>query len=197
MNRLSFALKELTVRVAASRRGPGRDAAAQRHDAVALRRRARDREPVQRPALAAGHAGDQRAPRRLLPGGSGDAPCWWRWPCDGHGRELLRITLLVVVAHYAGSPGGGTFHDVSGYLTYGLSLAACWRRGCGCVRGRRARAGDMRIVAVFALLASTAAYVLLHPPRISRRATGRWRLPAVFGLWNGSELSFATPCWTS
>ena len=38
--------------------------------------------------------------------------------------NALRITLLVVTAHYAGIRRAvGLFHDVSGYLTYGLSLA--------------------------------------------------------------------------
>jgi exosortase len=51
--------------------------------------------------------------------------------------NALRITLLVLMAHYVGIRQAlGTFHDVSGYLTYGLSLAgllAVWallrRRG--------------------------------------------------------------------
>jgi len=38
--------------------------------------------------------------------------------------NALRITLLVLMAHYVGIQQAlGTFHDVSGYLTYGLSLA--------------------------------------------------------------------------
>jgi len=38
--------------------------------------------------------------------------------------NALRVTLLAVTAHYAGIPRAvGLFHDVSGYLTYGLSLA--------------------------------------------------------------------------
>jgi exosortase len=44
--------------------------------------------------------------------------------------NALRITMLAVTAHYAGIPRAvGLFHDVSGYLTYGLSLAgllAAW-----------------------------------------------------------------------
>jgi exosortase len=44
--------------------------------------------------------------------------------------NALRITLLVLMAHYVGIKQAlGTFHDVSGYLTYGLSLAgmlAAW-----------------------------------------------------------------------
>ncbi len=36
----------------------------------------------------------------------------------------LRITLLLLVGHYVGvRQAVGTFHDVSGYLTYGLALA--------------------------------------------------------------------------
>jgi exosortase len=38
--------------------------------------------------------------------------------------NALRITLLAVTAHYVGiRQAVGLFHDVSGYLTYGLSLA--------------------------------------------------------------------------
>jgi exosortase len=38
--------------------------------------------------------------------------------------NVLRITLLVLMAHYVGIRQAlGTFHDVSGYLTYGFSLA--------------------------------------------------------------------------
>jgi len=38
--------------------------------------------------------------------------------------NALRLTLLVLMAHYVGIKQAlGTFHDVSGYLTYGLSLA--------------------------------------------------------------------------
>jgi exosortase len=52
----------------------------------------------------------------------------------------LRITMLVLVAHYVGiRQAVGTFHDVSGYLTYGLSLGgllAAWMW----LRPRRARA---------------------------------------------------------
>ena len=44
--------------------------------------------------------------------------------------NALRVTMLAVTAHYAGIPRAvGLFHDVSGYLTYGLSLAgllAAW-----------------------------------------------------------------------
>jgi exosortase len=44
--------------------------------------------------------------------------------------NALRISLLVMMAHYVGIKQAlGTFHDVSGYLTYGLSLAgllAAW-----------------------------------------------------------------------
>ncbi len=67
----------------------------------------------------------------LLPAG------WWRRallvllavPMAIAGNAL-RITLLVVMAHYVGIKQAlGVFHDVSGYLTYGLSLAgllAAW-----------------------------------------------------------------------
>jgi exosortase len=67
----------------------------------------------------------------LLPAG------WWRRvllvalavPMAMAGNAL-RITLLVLMAHYAGIKQAlGTFHDVTGYLTYGLSLAgmlAAW-----------------------------------------------------------------------
>jgi exosortase len=67
----------------------------------------------------------------LLPSG------WWRRallvllavPVAIAGNAL-RITLLVLMAHYVGIKQAlGTFHDVSGYLTYGLSLAgllAAW-----------------------------------------------------------------------
>jgi len=50
----------------------------------------------------------------------------------------------------------------------------------------------VRIVALLALLAATAAYVLLHPP--ADLAVGRGALaacPTVFGGWNGAELSFS------
>ncbi len=44
--------------------------------------------------------------------------------------NALRLTLLVLTAHYVGIKQAlGTFHDVSGYLTYGLSVAgllAAW-----------------------------------------------------------------------
>jgi EpsI family protein len=49
----------------------------------------------------------------------------------------------------------------------------------------------MRFLAVLALLAATAAYVLLHPP--PDLAVGHGALascPAVFGGWNGTDLSF-------
>jgi EpsI family protein len=49
----------------------------------------------------------------------------------------------------------------------------------------------VRILAVFVLLAATAAYVLLHPP--ADLAVGHGVLaacPATFGGWNGSDLSF-------
>ena len=67
----------------------------------------------------------------LLPAG------WWRRallvllavPMAIAGNAL-RITLLVLMAHYVGIKQAlGTFHDVSGYLTYGLSLVgllAAW-----------------------------------------------------------------------
>jgi EpsI family protein len=49
----------------------------------------------------------------------------------------------------------------------------------------------MRVLAVLALLVVTAAYVLLHPP--PDLAVGHGALascPAVFGRWNGTDLSF-------
>ncbi len=49
----------------------------------------------------------------------------------------------------------------------------------------------MRLLAVLLLLAATAAYVLVHPP--ANLAVGRGALaacPAVFGDWNGTDLSF-------
>ena len=50
----------------------------------------------------------------------------------------------------------------------------------------------MKLLAVLLLLAATAAYVLLHPP--PDLAAGHGALaacPAVFGGWNGTDLSFA------
>lgn len=53
--------------------------------------------------------------------------------------NVLRITLLVLMANYVGVRQAlGTFHDMSGYLTYGLSLAgllAAW----ALLRPRRTR----------------------------------------------------------
>lgn len=49
----------------------------------------------------------------------------------------------------------------------------------------------MKLLAVLALLAATAAYVLLHPP--PDLAVGHGALescPVVFGGWNGTDLSF-------
>jgi len=49
----------------------------------------------------------------------------------------------------------------------------------------------MRFLAILALLAATAAYVVLHPP--PDLAVGHGALascPVVFGDWNGTELSF-------
>ena len=113
-------------------RGAGRDPAAQRHDPVARRRRARDREPLQRPALAAGDAGDRRALRVAAArraGGGAPLLVLLAVPMAIAGNAL-RITLLVLMAHYVGIKQAlGLFHDVSGYLTYGLSLAgllAAW-----------------------------------------------------------------------
>jgi EpsI family protein len=49
----------------------------------------------------------------------------------------------------------------------------------------------MRLLAVLALLAATAAYVLLHPPPDLAVAHGALAsCPAVFGGWNGTDLSF-------
>jgi len=126
MNRLSFALKEVAVQVAA-------------HASEALG------VTLQRSGMTlwlAGGALEIENPcsglrsllamlatgvlfASLLPGG------WWRRallvllavPMAIAGNAL-RITLLVLMAHYVGiKPALGMFHDVSGYLTYGLSLA--------------------------------------------------------------------------
>jgi exosortase len=41
--------------------------------------------------------------------------------------NAVRLTLLIVVAHYAGVPRAmGAVHDVSGYLTFALALAGLW-----------------------------------------------------------------------
>ena len=132
MNRLSFALKEVAVQAAA-------------HAAEALG------VTLQRSGMTlwlAGGALEIENPcsglrsllamlatgvlfASLLPAG------WWRRvllvllavPMAMAGNAL-RITLLVLMAHYVGIKQAlGTFHDVSGYLTYGLSLAgllAAW-----------------------------------------------------------------------
>ena len=126
MNRLSFALKEVTVRVAAQ---------AAAWLGVALQRSGMTLwvtggaleidNPCSglRSLLAMLATGVLLA--ALLRGGA------WRRvllvalavPLAMAGNAL-RITLLVVTAHYAGIRRAvGLFHDVSGYLTYGLSLA--------------------------------------------------------------------------
>ena len=132
MNRLSFALKEVAVQVAAH---------ASEVLGVTLQRSgmtiwlAGGALEIENPCsglrslLAMLATGVLLA--SLLPGG------WWRRallvlmavPVAIAGNAL-RITLLVLVAHYVGVKQAlGTFHDVSGYLTYGLSLAgllAAW-----------------------------------------------------------------------
>jgi hypothetical protein len=96
------------------------------------------------------------------------------------------------MAHYVGIKQAlGTFHDGSGYLACGLSLAgllAAW--ALLQPRGR----GDtpaMKCPAVPVLLAATAACVVLHPP--PDLAVGHGALascPDVFGGWNGVDRSF-------
>ena len=50
----------------------------------------------------------------------------------------------------------------------------------------------MKLLSVLLLLASTGAYVLLHPPLDLAAGHGALAAcPAVFGDWNGTELSFA------
>lgn len=132
MNGLSFALKEVAVRAAAH---------AAEALGVTLQRRgmtlwlAGGALEIENPCsglrslLAMLATGVLFA--SLLPAG------WWRRvllvllavPMAMAGNAL-RITLLLLVAHYVGIKQAlGTFHDVSGYLTYGLSLAgllAAW-----------------------------------------------------------------------
>jgi len=126
MNRLSFALKEVAVRIAAH---------ASEVLGVTLQRGgmtlwlAGGALEIETPCsglrslLAMLATGVLLA--SLLPSG------WWRRavlvllavPMAIAGNAL-RITLLVLMAHYVGVKQAlGTFHDVSGYLTYGLSLA--------------------------------------------------------------------------
>lgn len=132
MNRLSFALKEVAVQLAAH---------ASEALGVTLQRSgmtiwlAGGALEIENPCsglrslLAMLSIGVLLA--SLLPSG------WWRRallvllavPVAMAGNAL-RITLLVLMAHYVGIKQAlGTFHDVSGYLTYGLSLAgllAAW-----------------------------------------------------------------------
>lgn len=132
MNRLSFALKEVAVRIAAY---------ASEALGVTLQRSgmtlwlAGGALEIENPCsglrslLAMLATGVLLA--SLLPSG------WWRRvllvmlavPMAIAGNAL-RIILLVLMAHYVGvKQAMGTFHDVSGYLTYGLSLAgllAAW-----------------------------------------------------------------------
>jgi exosortase len=126
MNRLSFALKEVAVQVAAQ---------ASEVLGVTLQRSgmtlwlATGALEIENPCsglrslLAMLATGVLLA--SLLPSG------WWRRallvllavPVAIAGNAL-RITLLVLMAHYVGIKQAlGTFHDLSGYLTYGLSLA--------------------------------------------------------------------------
>jgi exosortase len=125
MNRLSFALKEVAVQVAAR---------ASEVLGVTLQRSgmtlwlAGGTLEIENPCsglrslLAMLATGVLLA--SLLPSG------WWRRallvllavPMAIAGNAL-RITLLVLMAHYVGIKQAlGTFHDVSGYLTYALSL---------------------------------------------------------------------------
>jgi len=132
MNRLSFALKEVAVQIAAH---------ASEALGVTLQRSGMTlwlsagaleiENPCSglRSLLAMLATGVLLA--SLLPSG------WWRRallvllavPVAIAGNAL-RITLLVLVAHYVGiKQAMGTFHDLSGYLTYGFSLAgllAAW-----------------------------------------------------------------------
>jgi exosortase len=132
MNRISFALKEVAVQIAAH---------ASEALGVTLQRSgmtlwlAGGALEIENPCsglrslLAMLATGVLLA--SLLPSG------WWRRallvlmavPMAIAGNAL-RITLLVLMAHYVGVKQAlGTFHDVSGYLTYGLSLAgllAAW-----------------------------------------------------------------------
>ena len=125
MNRLSFALKEVAVQIAAH---------ASEVLGVTLQRGGMtlwlaggaleiDTCSGLRSLLAMLATGVLLA--SLLPSG------WWRRavlvllavPMAIAGNAL-RITLLLLMAHYVGVKQAlGTFHDVSGYLTYGLSLA--------------------------------------------------------------------------
>lgn len=126
MNRLSFALKEVAVQIAAH---------ASEVLGVTLQRSgmtlwlAGGALEIENPCsglrslLAMLATGVLLA--SLLPSG------WWRRallvllavPMALAGNAL-RITLLVLMAHYVGVKQAlGTFHDLSGYLTYGLSLA--------------------------------------------------------------------------
>jgi exosortase len=74
---------------------------------------------------------------RLLPGGWGRRGLLVALAVPmAMAGNTLRITMLILMAHYVGHERAlGIFHDVSGYLTYGLSLAgllAVWawlRRG--------------------------------------------------------------------
>ncbi len=126
MNQLSFALKEVAVRVAA-------------HASEALG------VTLQRSGMTLWLAGGAleienpcsglRSLLAMLATGALLASLlssgWWRRallvllavPMAIAGNAL-RLTLLVLMAHYVGIKQAlGMFHDVSGYLTYGLSLA--------------------------------------------------------------------------
>jgi EpsI family protein len=120
--------------------------------------------------------------------------------------NALRITLLAVTANYAGIRRAvGLFHDVSGYLTYGLSLLgllAAWAllrprsdpppaaAAPAAVPAVR-RGGAWNAGSVLVLLAATAGYVGLHPPVNLAAGHGVLRAcPTEFGAWSGSELSF-------
>jgi exosortase len=126
MNRLSFALKEVTVQVAA-------------HAAAALG------VTLQRSGMTLWLTGGSleienpcSGLRSLLAMVATGTLFAWLLPGSAWRRLLvlllavpmamagnaLRITTLVLVANYVGiRQAVGTFHDVSGYVTYGLSLA--------------------------------------------------------------------------
>jgi exosortase len=126
MNRLSFALKEVAVRLAA--RGAEWLGVTLQRSGMTL--------------WLAGGALEIENPcsglRSLLAMVATGTLLAWLSPWGWRRRTLLvlmavpmallgnalRITLLVLMAHYVGiKQAVGTFHDVSGYLTYGLSLA--------------------------------------------------------------------------
>ena len=109
--------------------------------------------------------------------------------------------MLIVVAHYEGvEAAGGLVHDVSGYVVYAVALGALlglrsWmtprQPGAPKTRWPDRGAGMMRVIAVCALLALTAAYVFMNPPADLAQGAGALRAcPVTFGDWSGTELSF-------